>query len=111
MLYSYPLPKIDNTLHTLKLAGLQWFSTLDLVVTGTLKLPMMIMPKQLTIPRLERCSSKVLPIIMMLSKMHFQPLQSSKHQVHQSLEGRRWIAQVKWHDLEFEYAEKFWPLV
>ena len=50
-------------------------------------------------------------IIMMLSKMHFQPLQSSKHQVHHSLKGHWWIAQAKWHDLEFEYAEKFWPLV
>ena len=29
---SYPLPTIDNTLDTL--AGLQWLSTLDLVVTG-----------------------------------------------------------------------------
>ena len=52
---SYPLPTIDNTLDTL--AGSQWFSTLDLAVTDTLKLPMMIIPKQLTVPRLERCSS------------------------------------------------------
>ena len=47
---AYPLPRIDNTLDTLAVS--QWFSTLDLrswwLATGRLKVPMMIIPRQLS---------------------------------------------------------------